>query len=105
MKRQHGVTSKNGVRPRQQDRLHELIATGSWNVVKAIQPMRDMLEAAPLVELAEFNSGDAKFLSVARRDVAVLVQTAFVEATTIILPTGHLASVAKSVPFTVRSCQ
>src|SRR5665213_1228438 len=55
-------------------RLHELITTGSRDVVEAIEAVGDMLDTAPVSDLAELDDRHLEVLGVACRDVAVLIE-------------------------------
>jgi hypothetical protein len=72
----HGVVGQVGLRTDAEHRLHELVTTGPRDVVKAVEAIGDVLDTAPVGDLAELDDRHFEILGVTRRDVAVLIEGA-----------------------------
>ena len=89
MEREHSVLDEESVVSDAQHSLHKLVAVRPRNVLEAVQPVTDVLEAAATSELPQLDAGHAELFGILRCDEAVLVKSSFSQTTTICLNWLH----------------
>jgi len=90
VQRQNGIAREKGPRADMKNGLHELIAGSAREVLEPVHPPPDVLEATPLVQLAELDRRNIEFLGVPSGDVAILVERPLPQAAAICLLACHL---------------
>lgn len=99
---EHRIACEDGLFADSEHRLHELVPGSGRDVLEAVQALADMLEATALVELAQLHRGHAEIVRVLGGDVAVLVERPLVEPAAVGVSHRHSASIANTVPLSVR---
>jgi hypothetical protein len=83
VQREHGVVAQVCVWTDAEHRFHELITTGTRDVVEAVEPVGDVLDAAPMSDLSELDNRHLELFGVACRDIAVLIKGSVTQPSTI----------------------